>query len=186
MNLKLFSAPATEPVTLAEAKSFLRVETTDDDTLITNAIVAARTLVEQLCWRALITQTWEASLDCFPDDGEPIELPLGAPLLSVTSVSYTDENGSPQTLTGFQQDLVGSRIAPAAAVGSWPSTQTGALAAVVIRYVVGFGNAAAVPEPLKQAVKLFLADLYDNRNPDVAATNRASLALIGPYRLMEF
>ncbi|MBV9418770.1 MAG: phage head-tail connector protein, partial [Alphaproteobacteria bacterium] len=38
MSLQLTTPPATEPITLAEAKTHLKVDTTDDDALITRLI----------------------------------------------------------------------------------------------------------------------------------------------------
>jgi uncharacterized phiE125 gp8 family phage protein len=59
------AAPAAEPITLAEAKAWLRVDGTDEDTLITALIAAARTHVENFTRRALITQQFEVSFDAF-------------------------------------------------------------------------------------------------------------------------
>lgn len=74
MPTQLVSAPAIEPVSLAEAKLHLRVETamTDDDTLIQALIVSARTLGEQITRRAFISQQWKAVLDQFPAPGQNV------------------------------------------------------------------------------------------------------------------
>ena len=60
----LLTPPAVEPLTLAEAKSYLRVDTVDEDDTIAALIAAARLLVEAYARRALITQSWRLSLDC--------------------------------------------------------------------------------------------------------------------------
>ena len=66
MTLKLITAPAAEPVLLADAKLHLRVDHIADDDLITSLITAAREAAEHLTGRALITQTWERVLGAFP------------------------------------------------------------------------------------------------------------------------
>lgn len=63
----LLIEPAIEPITLSEAKTHLRVDFTDDDTLITTLIIVARQAVEEFLGRALITQTWQVFYDRFPD-----------------------------------------------------------------------------------------------------------------------
>ena len=57
MALKIYSAPAIEPVTLSEAKLHLRVDGNDDDTLIQGLIQTARVDVETISLHKLITQT---------------------------------------------------------------------------------------------------------------------------------
>ncbi len=129
MPSKLASPPATEPVTLADAKLHLRVEMamTDEDTLISSLITAARMLGEQITRRAFITQSWQTVLDSFPAPGQNVgsanwygpqwgnspgplttlradgktgfELILDhAPLVSVDSITYTDPDGITQVL----------------------------------------------------------------------------------------
>jgi hypothetical protein len=59
--------PATGmPVSLAEAKNFLRVDTTDDDALITILIQAATNAAETFTARSLCTKGYIQCLDSFP------------------------------------------------------------------------------------------------------------------------
>ena len=62
----LVTAPAAEPLTLAEAKLHLRVDDTADDALIGALITAARQHAEHDTRRALVTQTWKLALDASP------------------------------------------------------------------------------------------------------------------------
>lgn len=52
MPSHLIAAPAIEPITLAEAKLFLRIEHDDEDTAIAALIAAARQHVEMATRRA--------------------------------------------------------------------------------------------------------------------------------------
>lgn len=74
-GLSLYSPPVQEPVTLAEAKTHLRVTYTDDDALIAELITAARQWFEEQTYRALVTQTWDLKLDELPRGDDPIRVP---------------------------------------------------------------------------------------------------------------
>lgn len=65
-SLELVTPPAAEPVTLADAKTHMRVDTTLDDAYITLLITAARQFVENWTRRALIYQTWRLVFDHWP------------------------------------------------------------------------------------------------------------------------
>jgi uncharacterized phiE125 gp8 family phage protein len=69
MSAILLTAPAVEPVTLDEAKAYLRVEHSDDDDVIAALIAGSRIHVEAQPRRALITQSWRISADNWPEDG---------------------------------------------------------------------------------------------------------------------
>jgi uncharacterized phiE125 gp8 family phage protein len=66
MGLVCMVPPSLEPVTLAEAKAFLRIEDSTEDQVVTDLITAARQYVENRTGRALITQTWQLTDDGFP------------------------------------------------------------------------------------------------------------------------
>lgn len=65
MPAQLITPPAQEPVTLGEAKAHLRLETALDDDYVNALIISARLYTEEVCWRGLVTQTWEYVLESF-------------------------------------------------------------------------------------------------------------------------
>lgn len=166
MAVTVVQAPAAEPITLAEAKAHLRVDTADEDGLITSLITVARAVAEAYTNRALVTQTLELTLDAFPGGDGIIELPRPR-LQAVTSVTYVDESGLARTMTTseYQVDARAEpgRVAPAYGT-TWPATRE-QFNAVTIRYTAGYGAAAAVPESIKAAIKLLVAHLFENREP---------------------
>ena len=162
MARQLSSGPATEPVTLAEAKIHLHYDATDQNDRIEALIKAARSSCEVETNRAMITQTWVLQLERFPSSVIDIPLP---PLQSITSIAYVDSNGDSQTIDSdnYQLDTVSEpgRIAPASGC-SWPSTNSDYLAAVTITFVAGWTEAANVPDEIKQAIYLFVGHWFDN------------------------
>jgi uncharacterized phiE125 gp8 family phage protein len=98
MHLKRTVAPIYEPVDLVLLKAHLRVDGSTDDTLLTHINAAAREWCEQFQNRAYIASTFALTLDRFPSgDDLRIFLPR-APLIAVSSVAYTDEDGAAQTV----------------------------------------------------------------------------------------
>lgn len=184
MRTEIVTQPASEPVTLAEAKVHLRVDVDADDDRITRLIATARQLCETVARRAFITQTWDLWVDGFPSSpgywdrriramgqGCSQWLPIAGlgeiaiprpPLVSVTGVYYLDASGVEQTVSStIYRVITGTpgRIVPAANQ-SWP-TIPDAPEAVRVRYVAGYGAASAVPACVKDATLLAVERLYD-------------------------
>lgn len=190
MLVRVVTAPAAEPVSLAEAKDHLRLEQAEDDAYVTTCVQAARQYIEEVCWRGVVTQTWELVLDGFPCDEEQ-ELP-GGNLGAITSVTYTDADGATQTLASsvYEADTVSvpGRIL-LAYNESWPSTRS-RWNSVRVRYTVGWG-VADVPAPIRQALLLLVAQMYEQRVPEVTGASIGKLefavdALLAPYRLVRW
>lgn len=191
--LTRITAPAVEPVTLAEAKLHLRVDSNDEDVHIAGLITAAREQAESNTRRALITQTWRLTLDAFPGI---IELPRPR-LQAVTSVQYVDTGGVMQTLDASAYQVAGTsepaRILPAYG-RNWPATRH-QLEAVSITYTAGYGNAGAdVPASIRQWMLLYIGALYENREAFRAAERVGGVAslptpfldgLLANYRMLE-
>ena len=167
--LRLKTSPATEPVSLAEAKLHLKIEATDtgEDSLIKRLIVVARRRAEVSTGRALVTQTWTLALDSFP--GGVIEVPR-PPLSSVASITYIDPEGATQTVAADRYRVDAQRepgrLTPAWDE-SWPATRP-VSNAVEVDFVAGYGTSDKVPEDLRQALLLIVGRYYAHRE-DVQA-----------------
>lgn len=168
--------PAIEPVSLADAKLWCRVD--DDDTaqdaIINLLIRAARERAEEITGRALIERTLDLILDAFPDPDQTIELPY-SPITGVESITYIDRDGITQTLEGsptqWHLDADTARLQPLYGE-NWPTTRDQA-GAVRIRYTCGYavtgspdGDAekrAAVPALVRQWMQARISTAFENR-----------------------
>lgn len=182
------SAPASEPLTAAEAKTHLRVEVSDDDTYISALIIAARKWVEEMGNLCLINQTIAEKFDGFPTNGGYIELSK-SPVSSISSISYVDSNGDTQVWDSslYQTDLTGkpARVMPIP-YGTYPNYLL-QLNSITVTYVAGYGaTSASVPEPIKQAMLLLIADMYENRENKPNSGRLAMLYLLDNYRVKQF
>ncbi len=164
-RLSLVTGPEAEPLTTAEAKTFLRIDTSDEDTLVASLVKAARVWAENTTNHQMITATWDYTLDCFPGADEPIELPR-TPLASVSSITYTDEAGDSQVWGPSNYTVDTShkpgRVFPAYNV-TWPTPRYHRNV-VVVRFVAGYGAAATdVPENFRMAMRQLVSHWYEHR-----------------------
>lgn len=161
--------PATEPITLSEAREHLRNEgLTADDNYITALITVSRKWVENYLNRALITQTWVQSWDYIPS---PTVFNIAInPVISITSFNYYDENATEQSYTTYQLDTQSdvAKICPNYNT-TFPSIQLGRLNAINLTFVCGYGAAADVPSDIKHAIKILLAYFYDENRGGVVS-----------------
>ena len=172
MRLKLKTAPTVEPVTLEEAKLHLKVDSGDDNALITALITTARELAERETKRAFITQTWEMILDVAPHIIEIPKPPLQSAGISIKVLDSVGEESlvDPDNyMIDASQNSYG-RIMPI--LGStWPYHR--GFASFIVEFKAGYGNAATdVPEALKQAILMVLGHLYENRGGEGAVKAR--------------
>jgi uncharacterized phiE125 gp8 family phage protein len=185
----LLTSPAAEPLTLAQAKDFLRVQHDADDDLIAALIAGARAHVEAQTRRALMTQVWRLTRDAWPASGRLPVLP--APLREVIAARVWQADGTllPIDIEAFAVDAASAPAVLAFARGAMP--MPGRLAAgIEIDIEAGYGNEPEdVPEPLRQAIRLLVAHWYENRRVLSASGEMASFptnvgALLAPYRVV--
>lgn len=179
-GLKITTAAAIYPVTVDEVKANLRLDGTDQDTLLTSYIAAATDAVERASWVSLINRSITITYDyCFPGT---IELPA-PPLSSVTSINYIDVDGDTQTVDTeiYAIDNVSTlaRVYPALNQ-IWPTTAD-VKNAVTLIYVAGYGaTAATVPAVSKQLIIQLASDYYEHAE----AGSEISLKENPQYRFM--
>jgi uncharacterized phiE125 gp8 family phage protein len=176
MSLQLNTPPGEEPVTLAQAKAWLKVETDDEDALIAALIPAARARAEWHTGRAFVTQGWTLWLDRITDC---IELPL-LPLVSVVSVTLYAPDDSALVLSQYRVDVAGGRVF---LKGAHPGLR--ARDAAAIAFTAGYGGAADVPAAIASAILLLVAQIYEHRGDQGAPMPDQALALLAPYRTIK-
>lgn len=170
--LSLLIAPVVKPVSLDEAKLHARVEVDEDDSLIDGLISAATQHVEWYTERALEEQQWQLTLDSFPSC-RTIDLPR-PPLVSVEEIAYLDADGDEVAWDPANYRVIAAQgpFAPKGQIilrdgKSWPSV-INEPASVFIRYTAGYSSYEdGVPEELKTAIKVEVAELYENRENTV-------------------
>ncbi len=186
MPLALTTPPATEPITLTEAKTFLRIDTTEEDTLIQSLILAARVHTEQLINKKLITQTWSLFLNNWPNTNE-LQLPLN-PVLSINEIKTYDTSGSPTTWPSenYTTDILST---PARIIKrtNWPTPEQ-STNGIEISITAGYGDTVTdTPEPIRQAIRHLITHWYENREPVSLGENTLQIpdtvqSLLTPYK----
>ncbi len=197
MSLRLITAPAVEPLTLAEVKAHLRVDHTDDDNTIALYIKAARQYLEgpySFLGRALVTQTWELVLDEFGTDEIKIPLP---PLQSIVDIRYDDTAGNEQVVStaDYYVDTVNEPGWVVPVTTGWP-TPVDAVNSVRIRFIAGYSPttdsppdlAGNVPWDIKAGMLLHIGSMYSHRETVVVGQTVAQLPwgaenLLRPHRI---
>ena len=166
MQLIQTVAPAQEPITLDEAKAFIRILDDEDDLLIGTLISAVREHVENVTNRQLGSATFELYASDFIT-----KLPKN-PVASISKIEYMDENGSYTELDNTTYYLYEHNGIGCINYSDIPTVKDHKKA-VKITFVSGY---ASVPEAIKAYMKVKISTLYENREEFVIG---ASIAEFG-------
>ena len=186
MTQIMLTPPASEPVSLSDAKAWLRVDSTAEDNLISTLIVSARLVVEQATRRFLLTQTWRILPDGWPSDVS-LDLPIG-PLQSIDAIRVRDASGVAHNVDPATYVADAKREPARIVFSSPPAMPTYPANGVEIDVTAGYGTTSdSVPQPLRQAMLMLIAGWHDNRGDVVFDPNGVLLpapvaALVAPYR----
>lgn len=183
----LLSPPAVEPISLDEAKDHMRIDDTHDDALITSLIQVARSQTEHEISRALISQSWRYSQDCWPPE-RTLYLPL-APVQSISVISVYGLDGTPQALDPSLYQLDGLAFQPRLVLANdtLPTLDADVINGIEIDYIAGYGDLATdVPAPLCHALLMLVAHLYETREASISQSlmvpPHGYAELLAPFR----
>lgn len=173
--MRLVTPPASAPVTLNQAKAWLKVEGIEEDALILGLIDTATAFLDGPKGRlrkALEPQTWELSLDAFPAGA--IRLPLG-PVTEVDAVRYRDRQGIERTLDPARYAVtLGSAEGQVSAIGGWPDADASRPGAITVLWQAGEG----CPEPIRHAILMLVAYWHRNREAVTDVSNARTAAAV--------
>ena len=171
-SLSLVVAPSAEPLTLAQAKTYLRIEHSADDEAVTRAISAARVAAEQHLRVSLLPQTWDYSIA----NPSSIRLCLSkGPAQSIVGITLTTESGASSTMNAenYRLSVDGFSVLFTTAIS---------IEKMTIRYVAGVANAVAdIPAAIIQGMLHHVTVIFENRNGDVLLPMQA-IACYEPFR----
>lgn len=188
--------PLAELITLAQARAHLKLDaegsppTHPDDDLVTALITVAREAAESYTGLVIAPRGFTIALDEFP--AYAIDTTLW-PVTSVTSVVYSDQNGTQQTVNAanYVLDNYSRPASIVSPVEAWPATEV-TPNAVVVTVEAGFTDGQSpdsypCPRGVIQAMLLIIGHLYENRQ-SVVGTQRYELplgvqSLLTPYRV---
>ena len=168
-TVRVVTPPTSEPVTIAEAKAQLSIGASDvsHDTEVASLIAAAREEWERDTSIALITRTLEHRLPKFLST---VVLSV-RPAIAISSVTYVDTAGATQTVASSNYYLDGDEVRFLDTFVR-PSVQDRS-EAVKITYTAGYGSdSRACPELDRMAIKLSLANRFEDRDMNAASGER--------------
>jgi len=173
MYFDLITGPSSEPVSLAQAKEHLLIESanTDFDTYISALILAARKYIEQRTGYICVQSTWQLLLDSWYSD-DLIYIPK-KPVTAISKVEYFPASGTDFVeLSSSLYNASGKHNPPVVFLKSKPSLET-MINAVKVTFTAGHNLSVAtdpVPEYITQAIKILVRQMFENRTEEVTGT----------------
>jgi len=179
MGYSVTSAPGSKAWDETYFKTHLKVEDTAEDSLIAGYADGAQEWIEQYCGLKMIRQTVRETFTGFNRI-----IPLGVgPIDALVAVEYKLDNvwtaipiADFSVDFGFAEECI--QLLPAKTAPSPDKVVNN----VRVQYTVGYTDAAAVPQPLKDAIYLRATARYTHRADFSKKYHDASISLIRPYK----
>lgn len=172
--LQSMGEPLSEPVTLQDAKEYLRIDIDKDDMRISKLIIVARKAAEQYMRRTLITRSWRILY--YKHLAKRIILPMH-PVQLLTNVSLFTTSGKKYELTADSYDF-----APGSNIIYFYATPISSRAS--ISYIAGYGDKPEdIPDPVRFGLLRHIEQIYDGRAGQSYLPENV-MALYKPYRVL--
>jgi uncharacterized phiE125 gp8 family phage protein len=160
----IITAPAAEPISLAQAKQYLRLEEeeTGFDAELAMQIAGARGRIESATNTRLVTQTVDI---CASEFAALERLPIG-PVTAIVAITYRDQAGVERSLgpDDIELDGAGLEMGMRPITGTWPVAAAG----VTVRAIVGYSvDGTAVPPSIRIALLQQIRELFDGTPADL-------------------
>lgn len=177
--LRIVDRPASDPVTLTEAKAQLRLSDANNDVLVKALIPAATRLVQSLVQRVFVSQNLEWVL---PAWRPVLEIPV-APVDkgAVNSIKYVDWTTQTQLTLDPSKYVVqtkGDSVRIFPSFGNiWPVLFSFSPEPIVINFDAGYEDPADLPGNVKAAILLQLRHLYSLGEANLALRRDSVIGL---------
>ena len=178
-KIVLQTGPAAVAVTAEDVREHSRIDSHEEDPVLTTLTTAAQSAAEEYCWSKFITQTFDQYFDSFADM-LVLQFP---PAGTVAYVHYIDTDGVEQTLSTDvweQGEVDGVGVVRRKFNQSWPTDVRAHPDSVIVRFTCGYGDASNVPQPIKQAIEIHAAHYYEFREGEENLPP-AFKHLLGPF-----
>ena len=175
---------AANIISTADLKTFLRVDHSEEDTLIEALRLAAVQYVENYCNVKCGSVSAVMYLDKFPVQWE---VPVG-PVTAVGSITYNIGSATTTTLSTDNYFVDLKRKPARISVINVPDVYDHVYNGVQINLTIGYAE-ASLPEAMIQAIRLLVGHYYEQRQETIAGTIITNIpsgihSLLNPYRII--
>lgn len=157
------------PITVLEAKDYLRLGYSEQDELVVELVDAATRYAESYLGFFLVERDHMEYRECF---GSRME--IKGYVEAIRTIQYFDTDGVLQTIDGSDYTLIPGRLGVVAPLEVWPQTADRPDAVQII-YRAGYYTC---PADIRQAVRLLVSEWYDNRENAVRRYPTAAIRLL--------
>lgn len=170
-NISVSEGSVTEPVSLVEAKAWLNVDFDDHDSLLTDMIKGARSSIEKLLNLALVAKSVTMDVQVTGNDS-----------LTIVPFPYTMSFATDPLIKGLDSEDAETDLVK----GTDFFVRGNNIRIASGRFSVSYTTVPVVPEDVKEAIKMEVANRYKHRgenNSDSTGISQEAKEKAEPYSI---